>query len=84
QGIQDGLVNEISHAVRSEIIHMVNFIQKDAGLNLKQIARKHKSKSLPTLERYLMISRKLNIIEFKGAPKSGGYYLTDKTNRLIS
>ncbi|MCY3998180.1 MAG: hypothetical protein OXE55_02335, partial [Flavobacteriaceae bacterium] len=84
QGIQDGLVNEISHAVRSEIIHVLSFIKKEAGLNLKQIAGKYKSKSLPTLERYLTISRKLNIIEFKGAPKSGGYYLTDKANRLIS
>jgi ATP-dependent DNA helicase RecG len=33
-------------------------------------------KSKPTTERYIKILKEIKIIEFRGAPKTGGYYLT--------
>ena len=40
-------------------------------------------KSKPTIERYLKIARDLNMIIFKGAPKTGGYFLMDKFKTQI-
>jgi ATP-dependent DNA helicase RecG len=35
-------------------------------------------RGLSTVERYLRLLRKKEIVEFKGVPKTGGYYLTPK------
>jgi len=34
-----------------------------------------RGKSKPTVERYLKLAKLLGVIEFRGAPKTGGYYL---------
>jgi hypothetical protein len=36
------------------------------------------SKSKSTIERYLRAAKELDLIEYKGALKIGGYYLTKK------
>jgi ATP-dependent DNA helicase RecG len=48
-----------------------------AGLNAVEIASRTK-RGLSTIERYLRLLRKKEVIEFRGAPKTGGYYLTEK------
>jgi len=40
-------------------------------------------KSRTTVAGYLRIARNANVIEFKGAPKTGGYYLTEKMKKQI-
>jgi ATP-dependent DNA helicase RecG len=37
-----------------------------------------RGKSKPSIERYLRTAKEVGIIEFKGAPKTGGYFLTEK------
>jgi ATP-dependent DNA helicase RecG len=41
------------------------------------------NKGLSTIERYLRLLRKKEIIEFRGAPKTGGYFLTEKAKNKL-
>ena len=43
------------------------------GLNASEIS-KHISKSLRTTMRYIKILQDKDLIEFRGAPKTGGYF----------
>jgi ATP-dependent DNA helicase RecG len=54
-------------------------IRKKEGLSAPDIA-KIVSKSIITVKRHLGVLKKADKIEFRGAPKTGGYYLK-KTNR---
>lgn len=37
-----------------------------------------------SIERYIKLLREAGLIEFKGAaPQTGGYYLTEKMNRIL-
>lgn len=78
-GVNEGLIDEINEAVRAEIARLVQSVFENEGVKAVDIATK-RGKSVRTIERYLKMAKALNIIEFKGAPKTGGYYLT-KTGR---
>ena len=81
-GVNDGLIDGVSDGVRVEIIKIVELILTKEGANALDIATK-RGKSKPTIERYLRTAKEVGIIEFKGAPKTGGYYLTTKAvNKL--
>lgn len=56
---------------------MISLIINNEEINTNSIVDKLGSKSKPTVERYLKVARKLNVIEYKGAAKTGGYYLTE-------
>ena len=75
EGVNDG-VNE-------GVTEVLEVILDTSGLNAIEISNKI-DRSLATIERYLRLLREQGIIEFKGAPKTGGYYFTDKVNRLLS
>ncbi|MDD4210724.1 MAG: HTH domain-containing protein, partial [Bacteroidales bacterium] len=49
-------------------------IQSSPGINTTQLI-KEINVSKRTIERWIKELRKRNIIEFKGAPKTGGYYI---------
>jgi len=49
-------------------------IAKNEGLSAPNIAQRI-GKSLKTTKRYIALLREANHIEFRGAPKTGGYYL---------
>ena len=74
-GVNDGLIDGVSDGVRVEIIKIVELIMAKEGANALDIATK-RGKSKPTIERYLRTAKEVGIIEFKGAPKTGGYYLS--------
>lgn len=81
-GVNDGVIDGVSDGVRAEIIRVVELIITKEGVNVLDIATK-RGKSKPTLERYLRTAKEVGIIEFKGAPKTGGYYLTKKMQSKI-
>jgi ATP-dependent DNA helicase RecG len=81
-GLSDGAIDGVSDGVRVEIIKIVELILTKEGANALDIATK-RGKSKPTTERYLRIAKEVGIIEFKGAPKTGGYYLTKKMQSKI-
>lgn len=76
-GINDGVIDGVSDGIRVEIIKIAELIKAKAGTNALDIATK-RGKSKATIERYLRTAKEAGIIEFKGAPKTGGYYLTKK------
>jgi ATP-dependent DNA helicase RecG len=41
-------------------------------------------KSVRTVERYLKLAKDLGIIEFRGVPKTGGYYITQLMKNKIN
>jgi ATP-dependent DNA helicase RecG len=81
--VSDGLIDGVNDGLRIEIIRIVELIRIKEGVNALDIATK-RGKSKPTIERYLRTAKEVGIIEFKGAPKTGGYYLTEKTRGLIT
>jgi len=78
EGVSEG-VNKVhfeteSEGVNSELNDLLTVIKKSPGLKSPQLAQMlDKGKS--TVERYLKILKDKSLIEFKGAPKTGGYYL---------
>lgn len=81
-GLIDGVSDGVSDGVRVEIIKIVELIMAKEGVNALDIATK-RGKSKPTIERYLRTAKEVGIIEFKGAPKTGGYYLSTKMKKHI-
>ena len=73
KGIVKGIVNDTINEKEKAII---NLLAKTPGLNASQIS-KHISKSLRTTMRYIKILQDKDLIEFRGAPKNGGYFLAD-------
>ena len=66
-GIVNGIVNENEQAI-------INLLRTKPGLNASEIAE-NISKSWRTTMRYLKSLNEKGVIEFRGAPKTGGYYL---------
>lgn len=63
----DGIVNENEQAI-------LDLLKRKSGLNASEIAESI-SKSWRTTMRYLKSLNEKDLIEFRGAPKTGGYYL---------
>lgn len=78
-GLSKGVMDGVSDGVKAELIKIVEVLDAQEGLNAQEVAEAI-GKSKPTVERYLRIARKLGIIEFKGAPRTGGYYLVKPTS----
>lgn len=81
-GVNDGVIDGVNDGVRKEVIRLTILILTNEGAKTLNIAAK-RGKSKPTIERYLRIAKKVGIIEFKGAPKTGGYFLTPKMKEKI-
>ena len=67
--IVNGIVNENEQAI-------IILLRAKPGLNASEIAESI-SKSWRTTMRYLKSLNEKGLIEFRGAPKSGGYYIKD-------
>lgn len=81
-GVNDGVIDGVNDGVRIEVVRITNLILTNEGAKALDIATK-RGKSKPTIERYLRIAKEAGIVEFKGAPKTGGYYLTQKMKEKI-
>ena len=69
--------------VNDGVIELVKLLLNTSGLNTFEISGRI-NKSIPTVERYLRLLRKKEIVEFRGAPKTGGYYLTEKAKNKLN
>ncbi|UII26322.1 hypothetical protein LVD15_23995 [Fulvivirga maritima] len=82
-GVSDGVIDGISDGVKKEIIEIAKYLSDAEGINTDDVVD-HIGKSKPTIERYLKIARDVMIVEFKGAPKTGGYYLTKRMKKYLN
>jgi ATP-dependent DNA helicase RecG len=77
EGVKKGVIEDISAAVRNGMIAVVDAIMNKKEIRANMIAKKL-SLSVSTIERYIDLLKKIGLVEYKGAPKTGTYYLTDK------
>jgi ATP-dependent DNA helicase RecG len=72
-GVINGALNE---AVINELVNVLRVIHNQKGINrIELIERIGKAKT--TIERYLKILKENNLIEYRGAKKTGGYFLSE-------
>lgn len=78
EGVSEGVnlnnFSEQSEGVISELKALLNYIKNNPGLRIPQLAEAM-DKGRSTVERYLKQLREKNYIEFKGSPKTGGYFI---------
>jgi len=72
--IKNDTVNDTVNSKEKEVLKI---IQKYPGLNSSKIAELIK-KSIPTAKRHLNSLVKSGLIEFRGAQKTGGYYIINQ------
>ncbi|MDH6356949.1 ATP-binding protein [Parabacteroides sp. PF5-9] len=72
----------VNEGVNEGIKETLRIILDAPGLNAVRIAERL-NKSIATAERYLRTLREHDIVEFRGAPKSGGYAFTEKVRNIL-
>lgn len=77
EGINDIIIDGASEGVNDILKKLVTLIHATPGMNAKQLAVAI-GKGHSTVERYLKLLRENMLIEFRGAPKDGGYFILDK------
>jgi ATP-dependent DNA helicase RecG len=73
----------VNEGINEGINELLGILMNSAGLNAVELAVKM-NKSDATIERYLRTLREKEIVEFRGASKTGGYYFTEKVNRILN
>lgn len=81
--VKRGIIDAVSDTVNDALIDAVKtIITQDEGASIKDIMDAT-GKSIATVKRYLQILREINFIEFRGAAKTGRYYLTNQYEKKI-
>ena len=65
----------VNVGVNIELERILALIKQFPGINANQLVKQIPDKTKRTIERQLAVLKANNSIEFRGAPKSGGYYL---------
>lgn len=76
----EGVTEGVSEGVKQKLIELITLLIKEEG-NRKPYYSEVLNESEKNLERYLKILAPF--IEFKGAPKTGGYYLTKQLKEKL-
>ena len=77
EGVNEGVklnIEGVNEGVRLEIENLFHLISKNPGKKASEL-NEQIDKSVASTERYLKILREYGLIEFIGAPKTGGYYI---------
>lgn len=82
EGLNEGLIKEISDDVRKNLNDLLLFLYQNEGVQTGDIAE-HLTVSVKTAERYISILKKLEFIQYTGAKKTGGYYLSESFKNRI-
>lgn len=78
--VKKGAIDAVSDAVIDAAIDTLKIIEANKdGVTSKSIASQI-DRSLASVDRYLKILRKIDLIEFKGASKSGRYFLKEESD----
>lgn len=83
KGINEGVFEGVNEGVKESLAKALLLINNAPGISSYYIARRMK-KGQSTAERYLKLLRQLKLIEFRGAPKTGGYYVTGEANNKLN
>ena len=82
EGVIVGVTEGVTEGVKERVTAIVSLLSKRQGLRISHMALEL---NVPdkSLERYIKQLKDAGIIEFKGASKSGGYFLTRKTTNAL-
>ena len=91
KGVNEGVVvgggddirGEVNDEVKVELFKVVQALRKTPGLKFREIV-KLLGKSKRSVERYINILRKLEILTFVGSPRTGSYHLTEKMKKKLN
>jgi ATP-dependent DNA helicase RecG len=75
EGVNEGVklnIEGVNEGVKLELISILNALNNQPMLKVPEIASKI-DKGISTVERYMKILKENNLVEFAGAPKTGGY-----------
>ena len=80
--LNDGINGALNKTIINELVKVITIIHNQKGINRINLIDKI-GKGKTTLERYLRILKEYDLIEYRGAKKTGGYHLTEKAiNKL--
>lgn len=81
--VNEGLIGAVNDAVNSGLSDVATRIyNQNEGTTIKELIDAV-GKSHRTIQRYLQILKTINFVEFRGAAKTGRYFLTDNTLKKI-
>ncbi len=83
EGITEGITEGTTEDVKEKLSKVLIALYKNEGLRTSEM---EKMLQIPvkSLERYIKQLKDANLIEFKGANRTGGYFLTEKTAKTIN
>lgn len=78
EDIVEGVTEGVTEGVKSKIKDTILAIYKHEGINTNEIADAI-GVPVKSLERHIKLLKDAKIIEFKGAPRTGGYHIAKRT-----
>ena len=81
-GVSGGVNGGVNGGARTDIIKPVKTIIAKEGSKANDLAVTT-GKSIRTTQRYLKLIKDMDIIEFRGSPKTGGYFITQAIRNKI-
>ena len=81
--VPDDKVNTTDDNVKNRLFTIIGSLFHQPGQNRKKLIEQTKIKN-PTIDRYIKILKIADVIEFVGADKTGGYYLTQKAKDALN
>lgn len=82
-GIIDGVIDGVTEDVQDKLKQILTTIIKTEGLRTGKIGERNDI-PVSSVERYIKQLREAGLIEFKGSPKTGGYYLSESVQTKLS
>lgn len=76
--VEDAVNEAVNDAVNEAVKSLYECIKLNPGLNGRKLAMAL-SRSEPTIDRQVKVLKKVGLVEFRGAPKNGGYYCITPT-----
>ena len=81
-GVNGGVSGGVNGGVDPELDNMLKLIQTQPGLRVAELARQV-DKPARTVERWVKQLKSRQLIEFRGASKTGGYYPKEQTHAQL-
>lgn len=83
EGVIEGVTEGVTEDVKDKIKKILLVVYKNKGLKIPEIAQKTET-PMKSVERYIKQLRDASLVEFRGAPRTGGYFVTKTGATKIS
>jgi len=80
KGVNEGVIAGVNTGVKKQLVKVLAAVEKQPGQSSPEIAKAMR-KTQSSTERYIRLLRAIQLIEFIGAPKTGGYFVKGKEKK---